>query len=285
MSAFNFGTYPNKAKAQKKPGIAGTSPAGAQTATGPTLPDFGREARQEKLAVGAPAANPLMPGQMQLTNPVTDPTMQPTGARKGIKVKTYGGGPQKSGRGDAAASGGGATSEASPVDFQQQANDLWSGMLAEHDANLGGKMQQTYADQSLAGRRAAEMNAGRGNSVGGSFGQGQAQVAIGGMQARQDTLTKHTNQGLTMKAAYLDKLIKQAEAKNDREREAYLQAEQDKTQLAIANAGLDETQYPDPNEGGGGGSTIVNPDNPDQSVNVSGTQKFGYDLQKKLGLI
>src|SRR3990167_914833 len=116
MSAFNFGTYPNKAKAQKKPGLASPQP-GAQTATGPTLPDFGRQARQEKLAVGAPAANPLMPGQMQLTNPVTDPAMQPTGARTGIKVKT-----------DWPDSSGGPP----PPAFQQQDTDLCSGMFAEH---------------------------------------------------------------------------------------------------------------------------------------------------------
>ena len=59
------------------------------------------------------------------------------------------------------------------------------------------------------------------------------------MAQRQDVLNKHTQQGLQMKLAYLETLIKRAEASKDRRLQEQLQAEADKTLLLINGANLD----------------------------------------------
>lgn len=169
--------------------------------------------------------------------------------------------------------------------FQGKADALWTEMLAGHDASLGGKMNQTYADEAGAGRRMAEMNAGMGRGVSGGFAGGMGQVALGGMQQRQDVMSQHEQQGLTMKAAYLDKLIKQAEASNDRELQEQLEAERNATQLAIAGSGLDTTQYnEDPDMNGvpniQGETVAPIPDTYGQgySAEAGGQQKDYYGL-------
>jgi hypothetical protein len=118
--------------------------------------------------------------------------------------------------------------------FQMNADSLWSQMMADHEAGLQGQLQGTYADEANAGRRMAEMNAMGGGRMGGAFAGGMAQTAIGGEQARLKARNDHLKQGLEMKMARLQQLIKQAEANRDRNLQRELQAEADKTQMAIA---------------------------------------------------
>lgn len=142
--------------------------------------------------------------------------------------------------------------------YEQQAANAWAGIMAQHDAGLQGKLGQTYADEAAAGRRADVMNARLGRGVsGGGFAAGQAQVALGGMAQRQDVLNKHGKQGLEMKMAFLDTLIRRAEATKDRRLQEQLQAESDKTMLAMQGANLDTTSYASdaPDSGGGGGGS------------------------------
>lgn len=125
--------------------------------------------------------------------------------------------------------------------YEGDASSMWASMMADHEAGLEGKLQGTYADEALSGRRMAEMNALGGGGVGGAFAGGAGQVALGGMQQRLKTRNDHTKQGLEMKMARLTQLIKQAEAGKDRNLQRELQAEMDKTQMAIAgmHAGSD----------------------------------------------
>ena len=133
--------------------------------------------------------------------------------------------------------------------YDEQASDMWSNLLAGYDASLGGKMQQTYADEAGAGRKADAMNAMLGRGVaGGGYQAGQAQVALGGMAQRQDTLNQHTRQGLQMKMTYLESLIRRAEAGKDRALQEKLQAEADKTLLLLNEANVDPTQYEEDEE-------------------------------------
>lgn len=131
--------------------------------------------------------------------------------------------------------------------YDQQADDMWAQAQKDYDASLEGEMSQTYADEARAGRLADAQSAMLGQGVsGGGYQAGQAQVALGGMQQRQNTLSQHYKQGLTMKMAYLDTLIKRAEASKDRALQEKLQAEADKTMLAMQGSNIDTTNYARP---------------------------------------
>jgi len=123
------------------------------------------------------------------------------------------------------------------VEGQQDISSLWADILKDHDAGRQGLFNQANADEAGAARRNAEVNAISGGGVGGAFAGGNAQVAIGGMQARQKALQDFNKQGVELKMARLEQLIKQAEAKGDRDLSRELQAEADKTAMTLK--GLD----------------------------------------------
>lgn len=128
-----------------------------------------------------------------------------------------------------------------PIDYQKRFDDEWADIQKQHDAGLQGQLDSTYADESLAGRRMAEMNAlGGGGSGGGAFAGGAAQVALGGMQQRLDVRNQHNKQGLEMKMAVLGRYMEQAERDKDRNLQAWLQDQSDKTALQIAGMSYDQ---------------------------------------------
>jgi hypothetical protein len=127
------------------------------------------------------------------------------------------------------------------IDYQKRFDDEWADIQKQHDAGLQGQLDSTYADESLAGRRMAEMNAlGGGGSGGGAFAGGAAQVALGGMQQRLDVRNQHNKQGLEMKMAVLGRYMEQAERDKDRNLQAWLQDQSDQTALAIAGMSYDQ---------------------------------------------
>lgn len=140
--------------------------------------------------------------------------------------------------------------QTSPYDLQT--DKMWQGIQDDQAKGLEGMLQGTYADEARQGRTFNEMNANMGgNAAGGAFAGGQAQVALGGMQQRLGARNQWGKQQLDMKMAYLGNMMKQAEASKDRELQAYLQGEADKTSLLLA-----EMQYggePNAEEGAGGG--------------------------------
>ena len=156
--------------------------------------------------------------------------------------------------------------------FESQAANMWTDLLANYDQSLGGKMEQTYADEARAGRMTEERNAMLGRSIsGGGAAAGQAQVALGGMAQRQDVLNKHTQQGLQMKLTYLESLIKRAEAQKDRKLRDKLDAEYNKTLLELQGGQINPTNTAGPEDPDA--PLTSNPDNlaPDESpASVSG---------------
>lgn len=119
------------------------------------------------------------------------------------------------------------------IDFQARFDDMWNQTQAQHEAGLQGMLEGTYADEAAAGRRNAEMNALSGGGMGGAFAGGQAQTAIGGMQARLKARNDHMKQGLQMKMTYLQHMLQQAEREKDRDLQEWLQTEADKTLIEI----------------------------------------------------
>jgi hypothetical protein len=116
----------------------------------------------------------------------------------------------------------------SPEEAGPNWDDIYGEMMSDHAGTLDELMQQTYADESRAGRRAAEMNAAMGRGVsGGGFASGQAQVAMGGMNARQQAKLQHAQKGIELKMAYLDRLYQQAEKDKDRALQRELQEKMD----------------------------------------------------------
>lgn len=168
--------------------------------------------------------------------------------------------------------GGGSAFTPSGATFQSDANSMWSGMMADHDAGLEGKLQGTYADEALNQRRMSEMNALEGGGVGGAFAGGTAQVALGGQQNRLKARNDHLKQGLEMKMARLQQLIKQAEANKDRNLMRELQAEADKTQMAIA--GMHAGQNLPPGSGGSGGASKKNSDGSTTTTKADGSKRI-----------
>ena len=135
-----------------------------------------------------------------------------------------------------------AADQANP--YENQAADAWAGLMSGYDDSLGSKINMTYADEARAGRAADVQSVMLGQGVsGGGYQAGQAQVALGGMAQRQDVANKHYQQGLNMKMAYLETLIKRAEATKDRALQERLQAEADKTLLLINSQGIDASSY------------------------------------------
>ncbi len=127
--------------------------------------------------------------------------------------------------------------EEGPIDYQQRFDDLWGEIQGQHEAGLSGILEGTYADEANASRRANEMNALSGGGMGGAFAGGQAQVALGGMQQRQQARNEHLKQGLQMKMTVLQRYLDQAENEKDRDLQEWLQTEADKTAMELAQMG------------------------------------------------
>lgn len=132
----------------------------------------------------------------------------------------------------AARSAAGVGAPGTPAQLNAGA-DQWADIMSQYGQGKKDIYNQSYADEATNARRNAEMNAQSGGGLGGSFAGGQAQVQLGGMQQRQQALQNYNKQGLELKMAHLDQLIKQAEASNDRNLSRELQAEADKTAMAL----------------------------------------------------
>lgn len=160
------------------------------------------------------------------------------------------------GYGSTSGFGAGTPATSQPATDGSAAGDdisaMWADMMAQHDAGLEGKLQGTFADEANAGRRMNEMNALGGGGMGGAFAGGLGQVVLGGDQQRINVRNEHNKQGLEMKMARLEQLIKQAEAGKDRDLERELRAEADKTALEIAAMGAEQGAPPTAAGGGGG---------------------------------
>ena len=94
--------------------------------------------------------------------------------------------------------------------YSQGWQDQHQGALDAQQAMLDPMLDQTYADEALAGRRAAGMNAAMGRGMGGGFGGAMAQTALGGMQARQKAHQAHQAQRLGMMEGQTQRLFGEA---------------------------------------------------------------------------
>ncbi len=74
------------------------------------------------------------------------------------------------------------------------------------------------------------MNAMGGRSMGGAFGAGAAQTAIGGMQARQQTRADWQKEGLELRMGYLDRLYQDAVREDNQEQQREIQRMMDQSQ-------------------------------------------------------
>lgn len=79
------------------------------------------------------------------------------------------------------------------------------------------------AQESAAGRRAAEMNAALGRGMGGGFAGGMAQASLTGQRERLSLEQEHQTRGLELQMTHLQDLLKQAEAAKDRDLQLDLQ--------------------------------------------------------------
>jgi hypothetical protein len=194
-------------------------------------------------AASTPVAN-AAPKPPVATNPSTSPNAQVSTAVKQFGTGSVAGGGALAGRPPLVGTGGsGAQPAPQPQGngLQDQASQMWADMLTQSDQGLNDTIKGTYADEALNQRRNAEMNAAAGGGVGGAFIGGMAQAQIGGEQARVNARSQHTKDQLNMKMAYLDKLIRQAEASNDRDLQRELQAEADNTQIQLASMGMQQS--------------------------------------------
>lgn len=130
-------------------------------------------------------------------------------------------------------------------DWQQQ----WSDIYADYEKSLPEQFRQADLAAASQGRRQNELNAIMGGTggIGGMYGSTMAQMGLTGQNLRMQAQAEHDKRGLEMKLGWLDQQIKLAEAQNNRDLAAQLQAEQNKTQLAIAQAEAGMT----PSTGGG----------------------------------
>lgn len=121
---------------------------------------------------------------------------------------------------------------------EERMQTMWEGIEKSSRQGLNDKLSGTYADEALNQRRMSEMNAAMGGSAGGgAFAGGSAQVALGGMQQRTNVRNEHHKQNLQLKMTYLQRMMEQAENEKDRDLQAWLQTESDKTATAIAGMG------------------------------------------------
>lgn len=87
----------------------------------------------------------------------------------------------------------------------------------QHQGTRENMFEQSYADQASAERRAANMNARMGAGMGGGFGAGMGQAALAGAQQRMQAESDWNKRGVELRMAHLDRQLKSAEARNDRE--------------------------------------------------------------------
>jgi hypothetical protein len=123
---------------------------------------------------------------------------------------------------------------------EQQAQRMWADIMKGQQANLDQSLAGIGAQQSLYGRRAAEMNASLGRGVGGGFAAGQAQAQLGAQQLELDVRSEHAKRGLELQMTQLKEL--QERAREDRD---YVR-EQELTREAAFRAGI-LTMLNDPN--------------------------------------
>jgi hypothetical protein len=114
-----------------------------------------------------------------------------------------------------------------------QVQELWSEAMAKHEQGLADELGGIDADESRNSRRASEMNAMMGGSVGGNYQGGQIQAQLSGTVARQQARAQHNLRGLEMRMAQLDQLYQSAEKRADRQSMERIQEEINKTQMAI----------------------------------------------------
>lgn len=110
-----------------------------------------------------------------------------------------------------------------PPDRDTDWEDQWGNVWDQHKESREGIMEQSYADQASAERRAANMNARMGAGMGGGFGAGMAQASLGGAQQRMQAQQEWSKRGVELRMAYLDRKLRAAEAAEDRELQREIQ--------------------------------------------------------------
>lgn len=118
--------------------------------------------------------------------------------------------------------------------FQLSADTEWQGIKGDLNKGLQEQYKGIDFDTSRMGRRMANINAMSGGSVGGAFVGGQMQAGLEGAQMKRHALNDHQNRSLKIKMTYLDILLKQAEAQNDREMRLQIENAMRETELKIA---------------------------------------------------
>jgi hypothetical protein len=93
----------------------------------------------------------------------------------------------------------------------------WADVLAGQDEVLANQMTGISADESRNARRASEINAAMGGSVGGGFQGGQIQAQLSGSVARSQAQAEHGIRQMELKMTFLQRMLDAAEAQKDRE--------------------------------------------------------------------
>lgn len=104
--------------------------------------------------------------------------------------------------------------ERSRAEWEQAYQDL----LGQHEKGREGLFNQSYADEALAMRRAANLGTDLGAGASGAMGAAAAQIGLGGMQQRQQALQGWQQRGMELGEKRTERLAQEAEA--DRQRRA-----------------------------------------------------------------
>jgi hypothetical protein len=119
-----------------------------------------------------------------------------------------------------------------PYSAEGMAADL-SEIEQKHASGFNDTMQAARLSQATNQKRAANINAQMGNSVGGSFAVGLGAAQLGQQQAMTDARTKHQMQGLELRMAALDRFAQRADAEQNRELQKYIADQQNQTLMEI----------------------------------------------------
>lgn len=144
----------------------------------------------------------------------------------------------------AADTGAAKSATPTPDANDQKANDQWEAILAALGGGLDAQLGDIGQQQSLNARRASEMNALAGNSVGGAFGAGQAQAQLGGMAMRQNAIAENSKRQVEARMSYLQMLQDRAaqqerlassaeEAQKARDDQERIEEEKNRTEIMM----------------------------------------------------
>lgn len=113
-----------------------------------------------------------------------------------------------------------------PNDVQMdEIRDMWADMMGQPDAILDSQLEGISADEARNTRRASEMNAAMGGSVGGNLLGGQAQAQLGGEMLRSQARGEAGQRQMEIKGMVLDDMMAIAERQENEDMMRWIETE------------------------------------------------------------